>query len=302
MNTVVSATSLSFGYVPQVKTVNSISLDIGSGQIYGFLGPNGAGKTTTIRLLLGLLSPHAGSVALFGQPVSRKSWQLFSRIGAMIETPSLYEHLTAVENLEIGRRIRKLDPGMCSHVLEIVGLTASARIKVREFSLGMKQRLGLAVALLGKPELLILDEPTNGLDPHGIIQVRELLQTLNQDYGTTILMSSHILAEVEKVATHIGIISKGQFVFQGTMQALQSLSFQDSTLLLQTNDNGKAALVLKDHYQVEANTAQTISVKASSKAQTAQICRLLCDAGLDVYHLAATANDLENIFLKMVNR
>lgn len=302
MTSIVSANGLSFGYTVQTPTVKNIDLNIGPGQIYGFLGPNGAGKTTTIRLLLGLLPPDDGTVELFGQPITRDRKHLFSRIGTMIEAPSLYEHLTAFENLEINRRIRKLPKSRIGEVLQTVDLSAAAGVKVREFSLGMKQRLGLAVALLPAPELLILDEPTNGLDPHGIIQVRELFQRLNRDCGTTILVSSHILAEVEKLATHIGIINKGQFVFQGTMQALQDLRFENATIDLETSDNQVAEALLDGRYQVVTNTGGRLTLHLADKAQAAQICRIMCEAGLDVYRLAAHADDLEKIFLQMVKR
>jgi ABC-2 type transport system ATP-binding protein len=302
MSPIISANGLSFGYRPQSRVVKGIDLNIYPGEIYGFLGPNGAGKTTTIRLLLGLLSPDQGSVQVFGQAVSRNNAPLFSRIGAMIETPSLYEHLTALENLEINRKIRRLPHASVRHVLQTVDLAAAASVKVREFSLGMKQRLGLAIALLAGPELLILDEPTNGLDPHGIIQTRELLESLNRQLGTTILVSSHILAEVEKLATHVGIIDQGEFVFQGTMQALQDLRLENSVVELETNNNALAATLLSGHHQVLTESAGTLRVRYTSKAQCAQICRLLCEQGLDVYRLNAGSNDLENIFFQMVKR
>ncbi|WP_342089389.1 ABC transporter ATP-binding protein [Dyadobacter sp. OTU695] len=300
MNPIVSASEVSFGYVPKTKTVSNIDLSIGQGEIYGFLGPNGAGKTTTIRLLLGLLLPDQGTIEIFGRPLSKDRNSAFSKIGSMIEIPSLYDHLTAFENLEITRRIRNLSKTRISEVLEIVKLSEATNIKVREFSLGMKQRLGLAISLLPAPELLILDEPTNGLDPHGIIETRELFKALNRDHGTTILVSSHILAEVEKVASHIGIIDKGQFVFQGTIEALQNLRFENSSIDVETNNNQVAAKLLSGYYEVLGYSEVGLRISFKDRAQIAHIGHILCKEGLDIYRLATNSNDLEKIFLQMV--
>ena len=210
---IIETTHLSFGFSKDKTVLHDINLQIHQGAIYGFLGPNGAGKTTTIRLLLGLLTPNSGSIKLFGKSMPDNSLEIFNNIGAMIEIPSLYEHLTGFDNLEITSKIKDIPIKRIGEVLEIVKLTNAAKTKVKEYSMGMKQRLGLALALLSEPQLLILDEPTNGLDPQGMIETRELLQKLNEEFGITILVSSHLLSEIEKLVNHLGIINNGKLVF-----------------------------------------------------------------------------------------
>src|SRR5262249_45490409 len=192
------------------------------GSVYGFLGLNGAGKTSTIRLLLGLIRPNSGEVRLFDQPFTPQHRSLLSRVGALVEAPSLYTHLTGHENVELTRVLTGTDPQRIGHVLRVVGLEKDARRLVREYSHGMRQRLGLALALLRDPRLLILDEPTNGLDPAGIREMRNLIGQLSAEHGITVFLSSHLLSEIEQVATHIGIIHKGKLLFQSTPDALHA--------------------------------------------------------------------------------
>src|SRR4051794_4480726 len=206
-----------FGGQPVLQ---GIDLCVPAGAIYGFLGPNGAGKTTTLRLLLGLLRRQQGTVRIFGRALERDRLAILRRIGSSIETPSLYGQLTAAENLEVWRRLFRCERRRIGEVLELVGLAATGPKRADQFSLGMKQRLGLAVALLHEPSLLILDEPTNGLDPHGILEMRALFGTLNRERGITILVSSHILSEIERVVTHVGVIHRGTLRFQGTLDEL----------------------------------------------------------------------------------
>ena len=199
--------------------VSDLALRVPEGGIYGFLGLNGAGKTTTIRMLLGLIRADGGSVRIFGEPFRR---EVLARIGALVEMPSLYAHLTGRENLEVTRRQIAAPREAIDRVLAIVGLVADANRLVREYSLGMRQRLGLALALLGSPDLLILDEPTNGLDPAGIHEMRDLIRRLPAEHGVTVFLSSHLLAEVEQVAGFIGIIHEGRMVFQGSLAELRA--------------------------------------------------------------------------------
>jgi ABC-type multidrug transport system ATPase subunit len=180
-----------------VKAVDGVSLRVPPGSIYGFLGPNGAGKTTTIRMLLGLIRPNAGEVSLFGRSLSEQRLELLRRVGSLVESPSLYPHLTGWENLELIRRMVGGKPSEIEHALAVVRMEDAAHRLVREYSLGMRQRLGLAVALYGQPELLILDEPTNGLDPAGIHEMRELICSLPHE-GLTVFLSSHLLSEVDQ--------------------------------------------------------------------------------------------------------
>src|SRR5215208_346254 len=202
--------------------VNNLNLSVPAGGVYGFLGPNGAGKTTAIRILLGLIRPNTGEVRLFGQPLTRNHQSLMRRVGALVEAPSLYPHLTGRENLEVTRRLLGSARNLIELALATVKLTKDADRRVREYSLGMRQRLGLALALLGDPDLLILDEPTNGLDPAGIHEMRDLIRRLPAEHEITVFLSSHLLSEVEQMATDIGIIQKGNLLFEGTLENLQA--------------------------------------------------------------------------------
>jgi lantibiotic transport system ATP-binding protein len=211
---------LNYSFRQNRKVVNNLSLQVPAGSIYGFLGPNGAGKTTTIRLLTGMLLSDADNIFINGSSLQKNIPGIFSSIGTLIETPSLYLHLTAKENLRVITTLRKLDKKRIDEVLQIVGLSNAANRKAKEFSLGMKQRLGIAMGLLPDPQLLILDEPANGLDPTGIIEIRELLKRLNGE-GKTIFVSSHLLSEIEKTCTHIGVIHHGILRYQGTLNEMQ---------------------------------------------------------------------------------
>ena len=195
--------------------VDSIDLRVPTGSIYGFLGPNGAEKTTTIRMLLGLIKPSAGEICILGKSRAEQRQNILGEIGALVELPSLYPHLTGWENLQITALLRNVSKERIDEVLGTVGLQEARDKKVKEYSLGMKQRLGLAQALLSSPKLLILDEPTNGLDPAGIREMRELIIALPKQFGTTVFLSSHLLHEVERVATHIGVLHHGKLIFQG---------------------------------------------------------------------------------------
>ncbi|SEJ83985.1 ABC-2 type transport system ATP-binding protein [Dyadobacter sp. SG02] len=212
---------LSYAYGNR-PVLHQISLQVPAGSIYGFLGPNGSGKTTTIRLLLGLIHAPTQRISIFGQDIRANRLSVLRKVGALIETPTVYPHLSGRENLEIGRLARDASAGQVDRVLEMVGLTHDARRKVSDYSLGMRQRLGIALALLGDPELLILDEPTNGLDPAGIREIRRLLVELSQFHGKTVFISSHLLSEMEKMVTHVGIIHEGRLLFQGLIGQLRA--------------------------------------------------------------------------------
>jgi lantibiotic transport system ATP-binding protein len=269
------------------------------GSIYGFLGPNGAGKTTTLRLLLGLLKKQQGSIEVFGKEFEQHRLESLKNIGSLIEQPSLYGHLTAKENLEVYRKIYGTSKENIASVLELVGLAATGKKKAKQFSLGMKQRLSIAVALLHNPGLLILDEPTNGLDPNGIIETRELIKRLNKERGVTIIVSSHILAEVERMATHVGIIHKGKLLFQGTLTELQSMKNQQSFLQVDTSDNVAALQLLKEHGAEIKNGYVILPFK--EKAATAAINRQLVSRNIDVYLVQPQQNDLEQLFIDITS-
>jgi len=299
-NLVIKTTALSYSFNKDGKTLDNIELQVESGSIYGFLGPNGAGKTTTLRLLLGLLKKQGGSIEVFGEELHKNRIRILKKIGSLIEQPSLYSHLTAKENLQIYRKIYGCHAARIDEVLELVGLSHKNNKKAKQFSLGMKQRLSIALALLPQPQLLILDEPTNGLDPNGIIETRELIKTLNREHGTTILVSSHILAEVERMATHVGIIHYGKMKFQGTLHELHQLKVKENFLTLETNKNEFAGTLLKEHFEVNRQNGHLL-LPFKDKEQTAFINKLLVQHGVDVYRLQPQQNDLEQLFIDITS-
>ena len=279
--------------------VNGISFELQKGQVLGFLGPNGAGKTTTLRLILGLIKSSGDKVKIFGQDLNKERIFILHRIGSLIEQPSLYLHLTARENLEVFRLSYGSDEKRIKEVLEIVGLSDTADKKARAFSLGMKQRLAIAIALLHDPELLILDEPSNGLDPNGIIEMRKLIIKLNQEFGKTILISSHLLTEMEKMATHLGIIHQGRLLFQGSMDELHSLKGK-STLSLTTDNNVAAKNILEKNYTVTVSE-NGLNVGIEGKESIPAINKALVEQGLKVYNLSPMQFNLEDMFMQTLN-
>ncbi len=202
--------------------VDGISLHIPKGTVYGFLGPNGAGKSTTMKMFLGLTKPTGGSFTVDGKRYPENRREILGRIGSFIESPAFYGNLTGEENLEILQKILGLPKSATAQALELVGLTQYKDRLARKYSLGMKQRLGLAGALIGKPPILILDEPTNGLDPVGIHEIRTLIRSLPQKYDCTVLVSSHLLSEVELMADRVGILNHGRLLFEGTLERLKT--------------------------------------------------------------------------------
>lgn len=208
----------------EILSVSNLNLCVKEGTIYGFLGPNGAGKSTTLKMLLGLVHPTKGEIDIFGKRVTEKNRiETLRDIGSLIETPSYYGHLTARENLKICQIILDVPERNIDEVLKIVRLDRQQSKKVSAFSLGMKQRLGLASALLSFPKLLILDEPTNGLDPAGIQEMRELIRSLPEKYGMTVIVSSHLLSEIDQIVDDIGIIANGKMMYQGTLSLLHGM-------------------------------------------------------------------------------
>lgn len=276
--------------------VDGIDLKVKKGEIYGFLGPNGAGKSTTIRMLLGLIKPTRGDARLFGLSIRQNPMEILKRVGAIVESPSYYGNLTAAENLEITRKILGADKKEIDRVLEIVNLSQWKNKKVKNFSLGMKQRLAIAQALLGKRELLILDEPTNGLDPAGIHEIRQLIKNLPTMLGVTVLMSSHILREVELMATSVGIISRGRLLFQGTLEELRTKS--ETEICVEAHPQDKALKFLESKgLKVKARGSRLFIKK--NTLDVAALNRALVMEGFDVTHLSAEGKNLEDIFLEV---
>ena len=279
--------------------VDDLNLLVPAAGVYGFLGPNGAGKTTAIRMLLGLIRPDAGEVCLFGQPLHSNHRGLMSRVGALVEAPSLYPHLTGRENLEVTRRLLGAPRNLIDVALETVRMTRDADRRVREYSLGMRQRLGLGLALLNKPDLLILDEPTNGLDPAGIHEMRDLIKRLPHEFGVTVFLSSHLLSEVEQIAGHIGIIHESKLLFQGTLAELQKKQQTELTVGVTKPDEAIDCLVSAG-WSVQRRDG-LLSVSAAAPEDAAKVNRLLVDHRLDVFHLALSQQSLEDIFLTLTS-
>ena len=297
---IVQTDSLYFSYSKTKQDIKDVNLQIPEGSVYGFLGPNGSGKTTTIRLLLGLLKKEQGDITLFEKSLQNNRIECLSNVGALIENPSLYEHLNAVENLKISANYRTgISEERIYEVLEIVKLSHTKKKKVKAFSLGMKQRLGLAISLLSNPKLLILDEPTNGLDPKGIIEMRELIKELNQNQGITIFVSSHLLSEIEKTCTHVGIINDGQIIFQDTVKALKNSKEGKINLEIETHDLEKSKEVLKDKISLNSTIEDNnLATEVNSKEDISLIIDVLRASEIAIYQMKIKDN-LEDLFLSL---
>jgi ABC-type multidrug transport system ATPase subunit len=290
---------LGYRYSRDGTVLESISLQVPERSIYGFLGPNGAGKTTTLRLVLGLLKKQRGTISIFQKPLDANRLEILRAVGSLIESPSLYAQLTAAENLTVLQKVYRCPKSRIGEVLDLVGLGDTGNKKTGQFSLGMKQRLSIAVALLHSPSLLILDEPTNGLDPRGIIEMRELLLRLNTENRVTIVISSHLLAEIEKLVTHLGIIHRGRMVFQGTIGDLRHRQ-PSRSICFGTNDNERALAIIMEHSPNARRAEGHVVVPAMSNQELAQINRSLVEGGLSVHEILPGRNDLESIFMSLV--
>lgn len=281
------------------QAVAGIDLRVGLGSIFGFLGPNGAGKTTTIRLLLGLLRPSAGEIEMFGLAMPAARMRIARLVGALVETPAHYDHLTGSENLDVTRRLLGLPGKEIGRVLDMVDLAHAAQRSVRGYSLGMRQRLGIARAMLGSPKLLILDEPTNGLDPDGIRDVRHLLRELPERAGATVFVSSHLLSEVEQTATHLALMWQGRLIAQGALEDV--LRTGSASLELEVDDVERADALLRASGLDPVHAgAGRMGIRAGSGGPApADINYMLTAAGLGVSHLALRRPSLEDLYLQL---
>src|SRR3954467_10980099 len=280
--------------------LRGIDMQVPAGSIYGFLGPNGAGKTTTLRLILGLLQTQQGEIRIFGKRFDKERIAILRNVGSLIESPSLYDHLSASENLRLMQIIHRCPVSRITEVLELVGLADTGKKRAKQFSLGMRQRLAIAGALLHRPELIILDEPTNGLDPSGIIEIRNLLVELNRRDGCTVLVSSHLLSEIDRLATHVGILGKGKLLFQGTIDHLRRHRQEVLSIRVSTNDNAEAVRAIAAD-GIEARLVDgEIVLPPLSADRIAALNRRLIAEHLDVYEIRTVRNDLETIFLNLV--
>ena len=283
------------------KAVDDVNITIEKGDIYGFLGLNGAGKTTTMRMIMGLIKPTNGNIELFGEKLSEDKKHFFSRVGSIIEFPGFYENLTAVENLDIHRKLMGvLNKDCIEQSLETAGILDAANRKTKEFSLGMKQRLGIARALLHNPEFLVLDEPTNGLDPIGIKEIRQLILDLSQKRHITVLISSHILSEIQQLATKVGIIHKGKLLKEINSETLKKKNRH--YIELKVNNDRETVFMLEQKLNI---TDYIISepgvIKIYEKlTETSNINKILIQNNVEVKEISLLRDSLEDYFIKLV--
>lgn len=296
-NNVIHIEHLSFGYSSRELIIKDLNLNVQEGAIYGFLGANGAGKTTTLKMILSLINSYDGNISVFGKNIKSEYPQFLKQIGSLIENPSFYGHLSATDNLKIWSKYYQADQNRIPEVLEMLDLSNASNKKTEHFSTGMKQRLGLATALLHDPQLLILDEPTNGLDPMGIIELRKVLKRLKQE-GKTIVLSSHILSEVEKMVTHLGILKEGAIVFEGSIDELHARRDSNIELSLEVDDS-KVAIDFIDARIKKVVSGNTIIVQVDNKEQIPQLINKLNDQGIKIYEVKRSNQSLESMFLSI---
>lgn len=293
MNNILKIENLNTSYGKNL-VLKDINLEIKEGSIFGLIGPNGAGKSTLMKSILGLVEKDSGKITLYGKEINEKNQKETNKnLGSLIEAPSFYDHLTAYDNLDLICDMKNINKDKIDKTLRDVGLIKSKDKKVREFSLGMKQRMGIAIALIGNPKFLILDEPINGLDPYGIEEMRDLFKSIVKNSNTSILISSHILDEIEKISTHIGILKNGSLTYSGSLEEYREL--HPPVIVLKTSDNNKASKILAlsqkniiDDYLVLGN---------KSKEEVAKIIKTLVK-DLDIYRVEKRKESLEKLFIK----
>lgn len=300
MGTVITTDSLTKKYGKK-DVVKDLDLRVPGGSIYGFLGPNGARKSTTMKMILGLIKPSKGKITVLGKEVNEKNrLSVLRNTGSLIESPSYYGHLSGAENLEIICTLKNVPPSEIQRVLKIVRMEKQKDKKVSQYSLGMKQRLGLAAALLGNPKILLLDEPTNGLDPAGIQEMRELICSLPNQYGMTVLVSSHLLSEIDQMATHVGIINQGELIFQDSLSALHKHSH--SRLILKTDNDTEALSFLLSFGFSASFEGKNLCLKATDNAAVIKAVNILVQSGIGILRLNEQQMSLEDIFLQLIGK
>lgn len=281
--------------------VSSLDLKVPGGSIYGFLGPNGAGKSTTLKMLLGLVKPTEGSISILGNPFDQKNrLSILKRTGSLIESPAYYGHLSGRENLQVLCTLKNVPETEIDRVLHIVRMEDHQDKKVSQYSLGMKQRLGLASALLGSPKILLLDEPTNGLDPAGIQEMRELICSLPGSFGITVLISSHLLSEMDQMATHVGIINQGSLIFQDSLSVLHEHS--RSRLLLRTSDDALAMKLLRQSGFQAQWEHRNLMLRTMDDRSVMSAAALLVNSGVGILRMEEQQMSLEDIFLRLTGK
>lgn len=299
MNNIITTNALTKEY-DHKKVVNTLDLNVPEGSVYGFLGPNGAGKSTTLKMLLGFVKPTGGQIQILGKKLAPENrLEILQQTGSLIEAPAYYGHLSGKENLQIICKLKNVPEKGIVRVMHLVRMENQMDKKVKNYSLGMKQRLGIAAALLGSPRLLLLDEPTNGLDPAGIQEIRELIRSL-PEHGITVLVSSHLLAEIDQMATDVGIIDKGQLIFQDSLMILHEHS--RSRILFQTSDNAEAFRVLNSSGMDVKWENDTFHMDNVSDDVIMEAVRRCVNADIGVFRVTEQQKSLEDIFLSLTGK
>ena len=301
MKYIIQTSNLDFQYSKNKKILNNLSINVPKGSIYGFLGPNGAGKSTTMRLLTGIIPDDSNSIFLFEKPIESQIPDVFFKVGALVESPALYLHLSGYDNVKYIALLRQVPLSKIDEVLELVDLTAHKRQKAKQYSLGMKQRLAIAMALLSEPELLFLDEPVNGLDPNGIVEIRKLLVKINKEKGVTIFVSSHLLSEIEKMCTHIGIISKGTLKYEGTMEDL-SRKFETCKIQITLDEAESWKEKLSSKYaNVVLDEQNKITMNLSHTSEIPDFAKQIIQEGARIYEIKILEG-LEEWFMNLTEK
>ncbi|NIF04404.1 ABC transporter ATP-binding protein [Chryseobacterium sp. Tr-659] len=297
MENLISIRNLNYGFTSDKLILKNIDLSVPKGSIFGFLGANGAGKSTTMKMLIGSIPDDHNAIRIFDKDLSNLYPEGFDKIGSLIDTAAFYDHLSGWDNLIIISRLRNLPESECERVLHLVGLWESRKMKMKKYSLGMKQRLSIAMTLLGKPDLLILDEPVNGLDPNGMLEMRELLIKLNQEEGVTIFISSHLLQEIEKMITHLAIISHGEIRFTGSIHDLNEL-YRYNHIRIGINNASQFITEIPESYSAKIINDHTIEITAESKENIANLIKKLVLNNAEIFEIKNNAG-LEDWFMEI---
>ncbi|MEJ5106358.1 ABC transporter ATP-binding protein [Chryseobacterium sp. MYb328] len=297
MENLINIQHLNYGFTQNKLILKNVSLSVPKGSIFGFLGANGAGKSTTMKVMLGNLPDENNSIEIFNKNLTSLYPDGFQKIGSLIDSPAFYDHLSGWDNLIILSKLRGLPDSECERVLHLVDLWENRNVKMKKYSLGMKQRLAIAMTLLGSPELLILDEPVNGLDPNGMLEIRELLLKLNREKGITIFISSHLLQEVEKMVTHLAIISNGSIKFSGSVEELNSY-YRHNRVRIGLNDSSVFIQYIPENYSPQIIDHQTIEITVQSREDIINLTKILVLKDAEIFEIRNSAG-LEDWFMEI---
>lgn len=297
MENIISIQNLNFEFSSNKPVLKNINLSVPRGSVFGFLGANGAGKSTTMKMLIGSISDENDNIEIFNQKLSTLYPEGFNRIGSLIDSASFYDHLSGWDNLIVISKLRNLPKSECERVLHLVGLWESRNMKMKKYSLGMKQRLSIAMTLLGKPDLLILDEPVNGLDPNGMFEIRELFNKLNKEEGVTIFISSHLLQEIEKMITHLAIISHGEIRFAGSVKELNEL-YRHNHIRIGINNAADFITEISENYSPKLIDTHSIEIVSESKEDIIRLVKELVLKNAEIFEVKNNAG-LEDWFMEI---